>query len=606
MKNLLLILVLAVSVASSQDYQLPNDDEDCPANCRLIPWLAGSDIWNSGTLPVYTGVNCTVGLTEGDGTTDNTSAIQTCLDALSSSQAAVLPAGIFYVNGTLTMPTNVVLRGAGSDNCSQGAWLSSTFAGDTGEGAVCTTLKLGNTGNIDMGVSIDRGSNVDMLSGYTKGSTSITVDSGHGLVTNDWVVLYEQPDTAIPVTNVGAYGTCTWCGESNATNRFMSQIVQLSNVTGDVLTLSRPMYYEFKSGLSPGLREYQWDIVKSGIEDIKIHGWGTRTQQHIQMIGTLFSWVKNVELYRDADSAKAFHIYSEASYGNEVRDSYIHFQTAQSSDRAYGLGLFFSTSDWKIENNIFRELRHLGAQEGGGSGNVWIYNYMDDAHYLYGVGWHDGARLNHGAHPYMTLVEGNSASAIGFDGSWGSGSHNVIFRNWIWGDLTGDYDDFDGTNPTELFNAIRIDIGNVHYSVVGNVLGRDGLNTTWSAAQMHPTDCDTGTRAVPVVYWVSCDDNFPTSYVSAAWDTLIKHGNYDMKTDGVADWDGGANHDLEDSMYYDSKPSFFGDCVWPPFGPEPTTSKLPAEARYDDIPCPPAYRNKLSGLGRMAGGVTIQ
>ena len=51
-------------------YDLPNDDADCPDNCRQIPWKAGSDIWNNGVLPTYPPVVCT-GLTEGDGTTGN-------------------------------------------------------------------------------------------------------------------------------------------------------------------------------------------------------------------------------------------------------------------------------------------------------------------------------------------------------------------------------------------------------------------------------------------------------------------------------------------------------------------------------------------------------
>jgi len=101
-------------------YDLPNDDTNCPGQCRQVPWKAGSDLWNSGKLPTYTGVTCT-GLTEGNGTTDNTSAIQSCLNSLGSQQAAVIPPGMYYVNGTITIPSNKVLRGAGSENCSQGS-----------------------------------------------------------------------------------------------------------------------------------------------------------------------------------------------------------------------------------------------------------------------------------------------------------------------------------------------------------------------------------------------------------------------------------------------------------------------------------------------------
>jgi len=100
-------------------YDLPNDDTSCPGQCRQIPWKAGSDLWNGGTLPTYTGVTCT-GLTEGNGTKDNTSVIQSCLNSLGPQQAAVIPPGMYYVNGTITVPSNKALRGAGSANCSQG------------------------------------------------------------------------------------------------------------------------------------------------------------------------------------------------------------------------------------------------------------------------------------------------------------------------------------------------------------------------------------------------------------------------------------------------------------------------------------------------------
>ena len=61
-------------------YDLPNNGADCPANCRQIPWKAGSDVWNGGSLPNFTSVTCT-GLTEGAGTTDNAAAIKSANDS---------------------------------------------------------------------------------------------------------------------------------------------------------------------------------------------------------------------------------------------------------------------------------------------------------------------------------------------------------------------------------------------------------------------------------------------------------------------------------------------------------------------------------------------
>jgi hypothetical protein len=196
--------------------------------------------------------------------------------------------------------------------------------------------------------------------------------------------------------------------------------------------------------------------------------------------------------------------------------------------------------------------------------------------------WKDAARWNHGAHPFMTLVEGNIVSEGGVDVSWGSSSHGLWFRNWFWGDLKGDYPGFDSSHPTQGFDAVRIDYHQNYYSLVGNVLGAPGMHTNWSNATLHPTSCGSAGRSNPVVYRVGCDDN-GGSYQPDAWTTLIKHGNYDFKTQGVADWDGGGNHTLKSSYYYSSQPSFFGSCAWPPFGPEgaPSVGLLPARERYE-------------------------
>jgi len=609
MVSLAITIAVTGTSISYAVYDVPNDDAGCPENCRQIPWKAGSDVWNGGTLPVYPSVNCTVGLTEGNGTTDNTTAITTCLTNAASSTAVKLPPGIYYVNGSIYIPSQKVLRGSGMDNCTQGttpapvagsfggpSWsLSPSFKGDTGAGAACTTLKLGASGAVYIvqdqnHTSAIRGTALTLSSGYTKGSTSITASAGgHGIVANDWIVIYEQPDTAVPVTATGTYGTCTWCGESNLANRLMSQIVQVTAVNTNTFTLSRPLFYTFKSGLSPGFRKLTWWGQKAGIEDIKIHGFADGGNPLMSATGVLYPWIKNVESYNDRDTAKAFHVFTQYIYGGEFRHNFFHGQRATSSDRAYGIAFFFTTTDNKVEDNIVREQRHVTAQESGGSGNVFLYNYLDDSVYRYGTDWRDGPRWNHGAHPYFTLVEGNAATSGGVDHSWGSSSHGLWFRNWFWGDLSGFYSypgpptAFTSTNPSDSFQAVRVDIDNTYYSLLGNVLGRTGLHTTWSAATYHPTTgCANGSRSVPVVYWVGCDDN-GGSYNANAWDTMIRHGNYDYKTVGVSEWTGGADHTLKASYYYTTKPSFFGSCAWPPFGPEesPTIKTLPAKERFE-------------------------
>jgi hypothetical protein len=524
-------------------YDLPNNDADCPANCRQIPWKAGADIWNNGSLPVYTSLPCT-GLSEGDGTTDNCPAIQTAINNAAPHTAVYLPAGIFYVNGTIKLKDNIVLRGSG---------MAPPFLPAPSTGT--TTLKFGPNGGISMG-TITKGHETALISGYEKGSVLFTAASGHGLVTGDWIVIFEDPDPAIPVSSTGSDGECTWCGEANGASHFMSQIMPVS-VQGNQLTTSRPAYYTFKAALNPGLKKISFGIRYAGIEDIKLNGWSTaRKIPHIKISGALFCWVKNVETYNTPDVAKAFPIYMEHSYGNEIRDSYFHYGQGNGSDRNYGLGLFFSTSDNKIENNIYRENRHSIVQEGGGSGNVFLYNYIDD-NYSDDLTYVGSPCGNHGAHPYMTLFEGNVISHMVVDNVWGSSSHGVFFRNWLWGDETGDFPAFTKTEPDWGFAALTLQPQQNYYSVVGNVLGKTSLHSSWSNADIYVGKCSgSASRSKPTVYAFGCD--FNDDFSASVWNTTMKHGNYDLKTQGVAHWDGGSDHTLKNSLYYSEKPAFFG------------------------------------------------
>jgi hypothetical protein len=211
-------------------------------------------------------------------------------------------------------------------------------------------------------------------------------------------------------------------------------------------------------------------------------------------------------------------------------------------------------------------------------------DYTDDTSYL------GSARFNHGAHPMFNLFEGNIISHITADSYWGSSSHFVNFRNWIWGDETGT-----GVPAKPTWGNALIDVwyNQNYYSFVGNVLGASGkwMNPNWSGYNLRNTKC-----SQPAIYAYGCDSN--GNYNSKASTSSINHGNWDIKTNGVAYWDGGSNHTLKSSMYYSIKPAFFGSCSWPAFGPDlsPITNTLPAKARFEGdkscsgapvVPAPP-------------------
>lgn len=629
----------------AQPYSLPNSNSGCPSTCRQIPWLAGSDIWNSGALPVYpVGTTCT-GLTEGlQTTTDNTSAINSCITSTSSGNAATLPAGIYYIAGQVNLKAGTVLRGAGGGPGCQGRWLngadstdtwdnpggSSGYWGDTlavsSPAACTTTIYMGVSASIFSGYGGDIGTLLSLTGGYTKGSTALTSSTNPSSVSigaNTWIYISETADTGIPVTDVIAGGShaCTYCGlpSPNEGTYFMSQVVQVTSVTGSgpyTINISRPLYYTFQSTFSPIAGAMTNSQLHEGVENLIIADVGgtpsSRTVPNINAQGWIESWVKGIQIYNVSFNNNDYGVFCQfGCYGNEFRDSYIHYGGGSGSNGGganYCFGFLDSNSDNKIENNICREDRHALVLEGGGSGNAFLYNYVDDMYDASVPGSTDAfinnARGNHGAHSYMNLWEGNEASSFMADFIHGSSSHNVLFRNWFWGDSTGNRFDWasDGVAGS-LYNYLgfELDYDSHYYAAIGNVLGTPSgtfsgpYHANWSGGTAAESGCPgtQGTASAPVAYGpMGCDNNGGTDTPTGAQDTAVRstaifHGNYDYVTMGVLYWDGGSNHTLANSIYYSSAPSFFGSCAWPAFGPDltPLESNIPAIIRYQQGTC---------------------
>jgi hypothetical protein len=259
-----------------------------------------------------------------------------------------------------------------------------------------------------------------------------------------------------------------------------------------------------------------------------------------------------------------------------VRDSYVHHGSSNDSGSNYGITIMFWNSDHKIENNIIRDTRHSIVFNGGGSGCAILYNYtMDNWESVMGTPTTPDSILSedlimHGAHPHMNLLEGNYVISIAGDYFHGSSSHNTLFRNYVAGKRD---------TPAFSWGVWSIDVMNYsrYYNLVGNVIGQ----TSWTSGTVLANgNCS---PPEPAAMRFGCTAS-PGSYGdSQSYSTTTKHGNYDYIADGVTYWDGGADHALKNSMYYNSKPSFFGSLAWPPFGPDvsPMVRSLPAKDRYD-------------------------
>jgi hypothetical protein len=319
----------------------------------------------------------------------------------------------------------------------------------------------------------------------------------------------------------------------------------------------------------------------AGLENLRLNGNGSNIK-FIDLHFTRNCWVKGVETYYVGyKSSGSPHVWIDFSYANEVRDSYFHHGASRDSGGDYGIEFYNWNSRHKVENNILQDTRHAFTSEGGNAGSVFLYNYTDNnGESVQGSGTIPDTSFlgedevaNHGSHPHMNLFEGNNGTSFWGDYTQGSSSHITAFRNYI---RCKNSVQSLNANPW-LWVCVEIENYNRYYNVVGNVIGLP----TFTGGTLMINSGSSG--AWPAIYRFGYTSAGGSYSDTQSRSTTILHGNYDYVTGSVATWDGGSNHTLKNSMYYASKPAFFGSCAWPAFGADlnPVTSTLPAKARFE-------------------------
>lgn len=651
MKQALLSLAFVIGIllltprANAQAYQLPNVNTGCPNTCRVVTWQGGSDLWNSGTLPVYTGATCSP-LHE-DGVTDDTADLNNCITAANAGTGAyatchaaggcavLIPSGTVFVNGIVRLASSVVLRGIDVS----GVGLS-TFI-NLGASGWLTTQNFSFSGSLSPSTSFGTLPSTCSLTGTPqKGDTQVTlgtVSGGCVLSVGSWIKIFGNDDPSIMSANANDGGTVIkedWGGD-NTGFYILQQMVQVLSFasgtggTGSVVNISKALYYPPDTTTrtvpntggvgtinEPAGAKYNvitFGTQKAGYEYLHVTATGDiGAGQIINLQGCLYCWIKGVETQATGSNNASAHMEMDESYGCEIRDSYAHDQRSGAGGSGYGIYWQFSNSDCKIENNILWHNRHGIIFQAGGTGESILFNYLDDQ-YTDDPTYNGSGRTSHGAHPAMNLYEGNVMSHNAADDCWGTSSHFTFFRNWLWGDFTGNYTlptspVISGTyapvptatsasDPSGGFDAIDLYTAQTYYNFVGNVLGRAAGGTThavWSAATLRTFNAN-ATRANPVVYSYGgaagttpgCDTVLNSTAPSSDT-TSLNHGNWDYLTNGVAFWEGGANHTLANSIYYTSEPAFLSGKgkPWPLEGPEnnPTINTNPAQDCFNAGP----------------------
>jgi hypothetical protein len=480
---------------------LPSTAELSLSN-RAITWNPGITV----PIPVKTDtVNLSDYGAKGDSLTDNVSAFTAAINALPLSGGVLrIASGKFIISQSMQIGKSIVI---------------------TGNGYNSTKLYFTNSDTkpcFDV-ITYQRGTWVDVTSGYSKGSTQLQVADASSFTPGCFVELQQSNDSSMMYTDPD------W-KQSWAENA-VGQINTVLSVTGNTITLTRPLYLDYNEKLKPQIRK-QGFVTFTGFENFYI----TKTVPAAD--GATFSFknaaychVKNVE----SDHTRKAHITCETVYACDFSNNYFHHAYDYGGDgHGYGISLGLHTTDCLIENTIFYHLRHAMLTHLGASGNVFGYNYS--AENVQGTGetnlnqgWTPCDISMHGHFPNNNLYEGNVVQEIDISDYWGPcGRGNTVFRNKV---LKEGIDILDHSHNQ---NILANTIPTLSFGVL----------------------IDTGVTGI------------------------LNHGN---TINGLTQWDNTTtDHTFPSSYYLTSKPSFYTTEPWPTFGPDVSaTSKIPAENRFE-------------------------
>jgi hypothetical protein len=333
----------------------------------------------------------------GDGKADDAGAFQAAIDDTPAG-AILIPKGTYRLRSGLTIGKSIVLRGEGVDR---------------------TKLIFDIADRVAIAiVTYRRGEWTAITSGYTSGSTKITVRDGRLFKEGDFAEIQQDNDPELMYSD--DRWIQTWSEDS------VGQILRIRSINRNELTLDQPLNVSYGKSFNPRIRS-QGFVTHAGIEDLSLVLTDRGDPTTIQIKNAAYCWVRNVK----SSFTSRVHVSLTAAYRCVVRDSYFaDSYEFGGGGHGYGVDCRERSSNCLIENNVFRHLRHSMLVQVGATGNVFGYNYSIDPN-SEGT-WTPCDISLHGHYPNMNLFEGNTIQEIDVSDYWGPvGPGNTFLRNTV-------------------------------------------------------------------------------------------------------------------------------------------------------------------------------
>lgn len=335
----------------------------------------------------------------GDSLTLNETAFDAALDALAGRPGVVLfPPGKFLFHQPIFLRDSLILRGAG-------AGLTALYFDFGGIASDCIVAQ---------GTAAPDGASAPLAQATAVGDSVFLVNGAANFQPGDFLKL--RFNDSLTVTSDWARGSA-------------GQLFDALAISGDnQLIVNHPCRFSLPLSLQPRLQKIS-PVNDAGIECLKIKRLDATAAQsaNISFLYTRRCWLSGVE----SQSCNYAHFALDGSAQCEVYGCY--FQDAYAyggGGQGYGIACEFTSSDNRVQNCIFRHLRHSILLQSGATGNVFGYNFSTQPTWEEIPNDGAGELVLHGNFPSYNLFEGNVCQNIRPDGSHGAnGPFNTFFRN---------------------------------------------------------------------------------------------------------------------------------------------------------------------------------